>query len=314
MQRLFLTRIVSFFLIVWMLAACSPQLVLPGPQLAEPKLNTTTVVMPDGIKLPLHQWRPKQAPKAILLALHGFNDYGLFVKKGAKFFADHGLYVYAYDQRGFGAAPHFGQWPGRKALADDLITTTNLLRQKHPGVPLYHLGASMGGAVIMTAAIRPSALKTDGLILAAPAVWGRANMHFYERWLLSILSHTVPWLSLTGKGLDIKPSDNIAMLRALGRDPKIIKETRVDTIWGLVNLMDDALSSASKLDAKALILYGDRDEVIKPVPTEMMLRNLPKTAKPRQKIIFYPDGYHMLLRDLQAIKVWQDIVIWIDGD
>jgi acylglycerol lipase len=314
MQRLFITRTASFILIVWTLGACSPQLVLPGPQITEPKLTATTVVMADGVKLPLHQWQPKQAPKAILLALHGFNDYGQFVKEGARFFADHGLHVYAYDQRGFGAAAHFGQWPGRKSLADDLITTTNLLRQKHPGVPLYHLGASMGGAVIMTAAIRPSALKTDGLILAAPAVWGRASMHFYERWLLNILSHTVPWLTLTGKGLDIKPSDNIGILRALGRDPKIIKETRVDTIWGLVNLMDDALSSASKLGAKALILYGDRDDVIKPIPTEMMLKNLPRTAKNRQKIIRYPDGYHMLLRDLQAKKVWQDILTWIYDD
>jgi hypothetical protein len=27
----------------------------------------------------------------------------------------------------------------------------------------------------------------------------------------------------------------------------------------------------------------------------------------------YPDGYHMLLRDLQRQVVWDDILAWIDG-
>ena len=81
-------------------------------------------------------------------------------------------------------------------------------------------------------------------------------MPWYQRLALLVGAHTFPDMALTGRGLQIKPSDNIAMLRALGRDPKIIKETRVDTIWGLVNLMDDALSSASKLSSKTLILYG----------------------------------------------------------
>jgi len=72
------------------------------------------------------------------------------------------------------------------------------------------------------------------------------------------------------------------------------------------------LAAAPKLNAKSLILYGDHDEVIKKKPTEMMLANLPKSAKPSHELIRYKDGYHMLLRDLQAQKVWQDIVSWID--
>ncbi len=310
-----LQRIGALLIIVLSLNACSPQLVLPGPAISKAVLTETQLIMPDGVKLPLHQWTPKedlrQKPKAIILALHGFNDYGRFVEEGARFFSREGFHVYAFDQRGFGAAPHHGQWPGRKALADDLITATNLLRQRHPGTPLFHLGASMGGAVVMTAATRDARLNTDGLILAAPAVWGRASMHFYERWLLGLLSHTVPWLTVSGKGLKIKPSDNIEMLRALSRNPLIIKETRIDTLWGLVNLMDAAQASAPNLKAKTLILYGDKDEVIKQAPTEKMLATLPESAKPRQKLIRYSQGYHMLLRDLQAEKVWRDIVTWI---
>lgn len=308
----FLTsRIIATFLSTWALGACAPQLILPGPNITEPKLTDTVLVMPDGVNLPLHQWVPRRVPKAVILALHGFNDYGLFIEKAAAYFRMRGVHIYAYDQRGFGAAPHLGQWPGRKALADDLITVTTLLRKKHPGTPLYHLGASMGGAVLMIAATRDTQLRTDGLILAAPAVWGRISMSFYERWALSLMSHMMPWLTLSGKGLNIKPSDNIKMLRALRRDPLIIKETRVDAVWGLVNLMDDALASSSKLETRALILFGEKDEIIKQKPAFKMQRNLSKKSKSGHQVISYEQGYHMLLRDLQAEKVWRDIIYWI---
>lgn len=299
------------FILILALAACAPRLQLPGPALGEPRLNPTSIITSDGAELPLHQWPATGPAKAVLLALHGFNDYGAFIGGAAGHFAEHGVQVYAYDQRGFGRGPHPGIWPGKDAFADDLATAARLLRRRHPGLPLYLLGASMGGAVIMSAMVKDSPPVADGVILAAPAVWGRRTMPFYQRWALALSAHTLPWLKLSGRGLKIKPSDNIEMLRALGRDPLIIKETRVDTIWGLVNLMDAALAAAPRFQAKALILYGENDEVIRQAPTDLMLASLPAAAKPRQILKRYPKGYHMLMRDLQGDAVWRDIVAWM---
>jgi len=314
-NRLLLHKIGQFFITILLFTltinGCSPQLIVPGPKTSTPIISNDELIMQDGAKLPLHQWTPKKNPKAVILVLHGFNDYGRFIKDAAEFFANQGYKVYAYDQRGFGGAPHFGRWPGRQALSDDLITVTKLLRQKHPEKPFFHLGSSMGGAVIMKAATLNTPLKTEGIILVAPAVRGRANMHIYERWIIGLLSHTTPWVKLTGSQLNIKPSDNIEMLRVLSRDPKVIKETRIDSIWGLINLMDDAVAAAPKLAQKTLILYGDMDEIINELPTKYMLNNLPRNKKKLQKIIRYKNGYHMLLRDLQAKKVWEDIIIWM---
>jgi acylglycerol lipase len=81
-------------------------------------------MMADGAKLPLHVWPAEDAvtPKAVIVALHGFNDYGTFIKAAAAYWASHGIAVYAYDQRGFGDAPNRGIWPGGEALVDDLRT------------------------------------------------------------------------------------------------------------------------------------------------------------------------------------------------
>ena len=170
-----------------------------------------------------------------------------------------------------------------------------------------------GAAVAMTAFAGPNAPAADGVILVAPTVWGRSTMPFYQRWTLWLAAHTVPWLTLTRRGPNIKPSDNIKMLRALGCDPKVIKETRVDTIWGLVNLMDAALRAAPEFRSKSLILYGEKDEVIRKGPTDQMLSHLPAAARGRQLLRRYKGGYHMLLRDLECKPVWDDILAWVNA-
>jgi acylglycerol lipase len=114
--------------------------------------------------------------------------------------------------------------------------------------------------------------------------------------------------------LKINPSDNIPMLIEFGKDPLVIKETRIETIYGLTNLMDLALRRATQLSSPALILYGNHDEVIPKAPTALMLSRLPNVGKGIQRIGLYEKGYHMLLRDLQRKTVWNDIGAWItDG-
>ncbi|MDD9878331.1 MAG: alpha/beta fold hydrolase [Magnetovibrio sp.] len=292
------------------LAACAPRLHPPGPAVAEPRITDTAFVAADGARLPLRAWGPAD-PKAVVLALHGFNDYGLFFDDPGDFLAARGIRSYAYDQRGFGAAPAPGTWAGVQAYAGDAADAARAVKRRHPGVPLYLHGTSMGGAVAMLAVTSEDPPPVAGVILAAPAVWGRVTMPWYQRAALWLGAHTVPWMTLTGQGLGITPSDNYEMLVRLGRDPLIIKETRVGTIYGLVNLMDAGLAAAARLQAPALILYGERDEIIPKGPTRQMLESLPKGARDRQRVALYEGGYHMLLRDLQAGTVWKDMAHWM---
>ena len=116
-----------------------------------PRLGDHFILTDDGAKLPLRSWLPDGKPRAIILALHGFNDYSnAFTHPGVDWAKD-GIATYAYDQRGFGEAPGRGLWAGSKRLAEDLTLTSRLLRARYPGTPLYLLGESMGGAVVAAA-------------------------------------------------------------------------------------------------------------------------------------------------------------------
>jgi acylglycerol lipase len=292
------------------LARTAPTLAATTPQLTQDSFVTS-----DGTHLPLRSWLPQGRITAVVLALHGFNDYAnAFAGPGAAL-AQRGVATYAYDQRGFGAAPLHGSWAGRWQLAEDLGEASRLLRARYPDVPLYLLGESMGGAVVTVAMAGEDGIRkpdADGIILVAPAVWGRQTMSVAERSALWASIRIMPAVTLTGSGIvHVQPSDNLAMLRALGRDPLVIKATRVDAIYGLVDLMDAALADAPRLDVPLLYLYGERDEIVPKKPTEMMIANLPPAQRGEQRIAWYANGYHMLLRDLDAAVVVGDIASWI---
>ena len=276
-----------------------------------PYFTADRFVTTDGERLPLHRWLPQGPPWAVVLALHGFNDYSHAFAGPAAAWAKQGIATYAYDQRGFGAAPGRGRWWGSEALADDALAASEILRRRYPGVPLYLLGESMGGAVAIVTATGAAGLPVpdiDGVILEAPAVWGRATMSLLPRLVLWAAVRLAPSLKLTGRQLHLWPSDNIAMLRALARDPLVIKATRVDAIWGLVNLMDRAATAAPRLKGPLLVLYGHHDEII---PKRAMRHFIGALRDPQMRFAYYRHGYHMLLRDCEAPLVIADVAHWM---
>lgn len=275
------------------------------------RLTPASVIMSDGYVLPLKTWPSINAPGAVVLAVHGFNDYSNAFDAAANSFAQHSITTYAIDQRGFGATSQHAIWPGHPIMRSDLVATVNLLCEKHVGLPIFLLGESMGGAVILSAIQQLERTCIKGVILSSPAVWGWQTMPWWQTLPLSLLAHTMPGVTVTGEGLDIDPSDNVEMLRALGKDPLIIKATRIDAIYGLTDLMEAALVNSTALTMTALILYGEQDEIIPPEPFCEMLEHLPEQAASGWRLVLYQNGYHMLSRDLQGEVVIQDMVTWI---
>ena len=311
-MRKWSVKVLTVLLIVVVLgAACGPKIQIPGPLSGAAYIAAGQFTTDDGISLPLRHWEPGEQPLAVVVALHGFNDYSAFIADLAEVLVQQGVLTYAYDQRGFGAAPHPGIWAGTEVMQRDLRTFTELIRQRHPQIPLYLLGESMGGALILLTLSQTPELPIDGVILSAPAVWGPSTWPWYQRESLRLGAHLLPWMRVSGKGLDITASDNSTMLRELGRDPLVIKNSRLDSLWGLSQLMEAALQAAPRFRARALILIGERDEIVPLEPTAQMVASLPEEHHDDQQIALYNDGYHMLTRDLQAQQVWEDITAWI---
>ena len=294
------------------LAACAPSLAPRGTDAVTPVMADDTITMRDGTSLPLRRWEA-DAPRAMIVALHGMGDYSNAFDSPGKVWAKMGITTLAYDQRGFGAGPNPGLWAGAAVMRDDLHDAVAAAHARYPGIPLFALGESMGGAVLLTAlaSATPRKLDVAGVILVAPAVWSRGDMPLSYRAALFLAAHLMPGLVLSNSAassvVTIMPSDNIPMLRAMRRDPLVQKNTRTGTLYGLVDLMDEARHAVPAAPPPILLLTGDRDQVIPKPPTEAVIAALGDKATVKR----YPNGYHMLLRDLDGAAVAGDVADWI---
>ncbi|MCH8110547.1 MAG: alpha/beta hydrolase [Proteobacteria bacterium] len=310
--------------LIFLVVACTPLVQEVRPSIQEPAFQSLAsgeaFAAADGRILPLRVWPAAGNPgpaHAVFLALHGFNDYSNAFDAPGRWWAERGITTYAYDQRGFGATEEAGVWAGVEAMVADLRTVIRLLRRRHPETPLYLIGESMGAAVILVTLgdpLRPAGGGSgvagvegvEGVVLVAPAVWGRATLNPFYGVGLWAIAHTFPGWRPTGQSLARIASDNIDMLRAMGRDPLVIKKTRFDSVYGLFGLMDRAVEAAPRVELPLLLLYGERDEIIPKGPTRRFACGL----NGAHRAAMYPEGYHLLLRDLQAEVVWRDVLTW----
>lgn len=266
----------------------------------------------DSTPLGLSAWLPESGvePWAVIVALHGMNDYGEAYYLAGPNWARAGIATYAYDARGFGRSPQRGVWGGQALMTDDLRTAVIVARRTHPNALIAVVGDSMGAATAMATFGSAKPPAADRLVLVAPAVWGWSTMPpLYSVGLVmgAYLFGASPVRPPREVQAQITPSDNIEMLRKLGRDPNMVFDTRIDALFGLVDMMETASKSAPRLTVPTAFLYGEKDQIIPRVSADRTASQLPASAR----TALYPNGYHMLLRDLQAKVVHDDIVAFI---
>jgi acylglycerol lipase len=121
--------------------------------------------------LPIIAWKNKTPkPVAAVLCIHGM---GLENRSFEKFAADlnaRGYLIYAMDVRGFGS---WTQTKGEenldyKACLADIKRLVLAIKERNPGLPLYVLGESMGGAIALRAGAQLGDL-INGVISSVPS-------------------------------------------------------------------------------------------------------------------------------------------------
>lgn len=288
----------------------------PPPGFAGPVIAGDAFVVQDSAQLPYRLWAPEDEPWGVIVALHGMNDHHMAWRLAGPAWAAMGVAVYAYDQRGFGAAPGRGVWAGETLMTEDLRTVAALVRARHPRAVLGVAGESMGGAVAIAAFASDRPPDADRLILMAPAVWGwssQAPLNRASLWVAARLLGSTAMEPPAFAVRDIRASDNIDALIWLGRDPGYTRATRFDALSGLVDLMETASRSLGSVRGPTLLQYGAHDQIIEPRPMRLALERAGDPANLRTA--WYADGWHLLNRDLTRDRPLGDAVAFLrDSD
>lgn len=110
----------------------------------------------DG-KTQIHaiEWIPEGEMKGVLQICHGMVEYINRYDEFAEFMAGHGYYVTGHDHLGHGKSiqteedlGYFNETRGNQYVIGDIHKLRELTMKKHPGVPYYMLGHSMGSFLL----------------------------------------------------------------------------------------------------------------------------------------------------------------------
>jgi alpha-beta hydrolase superfamily lysophospholipase len=259
-----------------------------------------------GARLYCRSW-PIPDARATLVALHGLGDHsGLYPMIGETLAAQ-GIAVLTPDLRGNGRSPglrgYIDTW---SELREDLGGLVERTRAEAPGRPLFLLGMSLGGLVVLDYALqRPAGLR--GVIAMSPPL-GTLGVPAPLMALGRVLSRVWPRFSLE-TGMD---------LSGLARDPAVVERVLADPLFhrrGTARLSTEVTRTIARIQAEAdrfavplLVQHGGADRM---VPSDGSRRFVARVRHPDRRLIEYPGAYHALLADLDGERVLADLAGWM---
>ena len=264
-----------------------------------------------GVQLYYQAWMPpdRQPRKAVLINLHGLGDHSGLYPTLAGHFPAHAIALYAYDMRGNGRSPgqraYLRGWHEYRA---DLHAFLHQVRKWEGDVPLFILGNSLGGLVVLDYALHyPAGLSG---VIAAAAPLGQLGVPPFLMALGRIMSRICPRFSLE-VGMD---------LSGLARDPAVVDRVLADPLFhrrGTARLSTEVTAAIARVQARAetfavplLILHGSADRMVPPDGSRSFFA---KVRNPDRELREYPDAYHGLFADLNFDLVLRDLGRWLEG-
>ena len=275
----------------------------------------------DVHQLEFEEWEPSHDFSHIIVKVHGYNDYSNSFEVSGKYFANHGIKSISFDLNGFGKNTNKGEWFGLDSHIRDISIIIKKIKLKYPRKKIFLMGESMGGAIVISIAEKQKEIPIDGLILVAPALWNFTETNFIKSLPLKLMSKVLPKLQVDGKGLvKVRASNNDDMLKKLSEDKYFIHKPSLESLQGVIDLMDESFLNARKYledpPFKTLILIPLKDEIVPRKPLMSIISDLNRKNNflEKIKINLYTESFHMILRDLQGVQIINDIKDWVlDG-
>lgn len=141
------------------------------------KADTFHFETPSGMPIHTYRWLPEEnlPIRAVIQIAHGMAEHAERYANTAQVLTSHGYAVYANDHRGHGYTAnkpedigYFAPNHGWLEVTKDMHTLTDIIKEAHPGIPVYILGHSMGSLLTRTyICLYPNAV--NGVILSGTA-------------------------------------------------------------------------------------------------------------------------------------------------
>jgi alpha-beta hydrolase superfamily lysophospholipase len=261
-----------------------------------------------GLELVYQRWRADGPPKAVLPIVHGFGEHSGRYGNVVDWFVPRGYSVYALDLRGHGRSPgKRGELRAFGDLREDVHAFLDLVREAEPGRPVFLMGHSMGGLIVLDYALHaPSGLA--GVVASGPLLC-EPGISPFLLWLCKVLTPVWPNL-ITEAGLDATAlSRDPAVGEAYVNDPLVHGKGSPCMTNELMGAVEWTQAHAAELALPCLIVHGGADRLCDPQASRRFFDSVAFADKER---IEYEGYYHEVFNELGKEQVFADIETWLE--
>jgi acylglycerol lipase len=267
-------------------------------------------VTPDALTIYHQAWLPDDDPKAVVLLLHGLAEHSGRYTHVAKALTDSGYAVHALDHRGHGKSD--GKRTYVKSYADyqrDILQFRRLVELRHPGLPLFVLGHSMGGNLALGHVLDHQA-GVRGMVLSAPALAPGASLSPTKIKLAKLVGKIAPGVRPEALSADAISRDP-AVVAAYLADPLVFNgKITAGAAAALLGSMEAFPPRYPELRLPILLQHGTADALVDIAGT----RQLEAGAVNAKVTTHYYDGlYHEIFNEPEQAAVIADTIAWLDS-
>lgn len=297
----------------------------------------------EGVEIAGERRLPDGAPKAAVIVAHGMAEHAARYGRFAEELAGAGYAVYVPDHRGHGRTAAGDDRSGRagrlgwagadgwNGMLRDLDRLAVLVRERHPGAPVFLFGHSMGSVLAQRFAQlhgeRLAGLILSGTFGAAPNIGAGIAVASVLRLLRgdrapSALQRTM--FAGFNKGFAPQPtgfewlSRDDAEVRKYADDPRcgftFSNRLLVDMLRGYAETWKPANERRIPVALPVLLFSGARDPVGANTRAVTALAQRYRGLGLRDvQVTFYPDARHEMLNETNRDEVVRDVLAWLDA-
>ncbi|XP_070216395.1 monoglyceride lipase isoform X2 [Bos mutus] len=249
--------------------------------------------------------------RALVFVSHGAGEHCGRYDELAQMLVGLGLLVFAHDHVGH------GQSEGERMVVSDfhvfirdVLQHVDAVQKDHPGLPIFLLGHSMGGAIcILTAAERPG--HFSGMVLISPLVVANPDSAtLLKVFAAKVLNLVLPNMSL-GRIDSSVLSRNKTEVDIYNTDPLVCR-AGLKVCFGnqLLNAVSRVERALPKLTLPFLLLQGSADRLCNSRGAYLLM----ESARSQDKTLkIYEGAYHILHKELPEVtsSVFREINTWV---
>lgn len=264
----------------------------------------------DETKLYYQEYLPSH-PEKILLCFHGLGGHGGDFSELGEKLKNINTAVYAVDIRGHGLSQRENEsYFSFDKLLSDVKVIVNFFREKHSNIPLYLLGESMGGIIILNYAMEEQGI--DGLILLSPGIKPNIKLSALDTLkFLAILPVNLIFKNLKLVNMEAnwdKANNDPEQVKRMKEDPLLLRRISLVFLLSIVKYHKKIMRECINLDLPTLILQGKADELVSWEGAEEFYYKLKSKDK---KIKLFENGSHGLLADENTLEAINTIEEWL---